>query len=507
MGITTYISPVTEVLDLVAKLLNQEFGVELEIAIALANSDKITAHFDQLKENCYVIAETLYVDKVYRNSYYSYYSSKLKEHYRTCIKLSFFDGEILESDFLDSSKIKHLQKKFWGFTILRPLIPFIIGRSVISPKALKEDGFDCCYSTFDTTVQGIKFFAKGFPHSSQDTETMSCAETTLWSTMEYFSNHYQEYKSILPSKLLETLRNVTSERQLPSGGLYIQQMSFALREYGFGTQVYSRDIFKDDIFEKLISTYVESKIPLIFDLDDGPKGKIGHALLCVGHDWVTDEEIDNLKPSTLFVEKYKNIAHNKNVKIYDWHSANKNFAFVDDNKPPYIKAPLSDPTKHYSEAWKDCKIKHFIAPLYPKIYLEAYKATTFLYSLLLEGRSQLNDNSNVLIKMFLSSSRTFKDNLILHQNMQSDLKDMLKEMQMPKFIWIAEISDKSLIKNKLANGIIVLDATEANTNNFRPLILANYQNHWLRVTEGGILLKTPFPLSPFEIYNHNISES
>ena len=99
----------------------------------------------------------------------------------------------------------------------------------------------------------MKFEVKGFPHSSQDAETISCAETTLWALMEYFGNKYPEYRPVLPSDIIKTLKQVSSERQVPSKGLNIQQMSFALKEYGFGTRIYSRHQYGSS-FENLLST-------------------------------------------------------------------------------------------------------------------------------------------------------------------------------------------------------------------------------------------------------------
>ncbi len=113
--------------------------------------------------------------------------------------------------------------------------------------------------------------------------------------MEYFGNKYSDYKPVLPSKIIKTLNNVTTERQIPLKGLNISQMSFALRDYGFGTRIYSRDDYGQD-FEWLISCYIESGLPVIIAMDNRPKGNIGHALLAIGHETIDNIKIDAITP-------------------------------------------------------------------------------------------------------------------------------------------------------------------------------------------------------------------
>lgn len=43
-------------------------------------------YFDNLKDDIYVLVEHPYVDKVYRDSYYNYYSSKNDVYHRDCIR-------------------------------------------------------------------------------------------------------------------------------------------------------------------------------------------------------------------------------------------------------------------------------------------------------------------------------------------------------------------------------------------------------------------------------------
>ncbi|MBN1618836.1 hypothetical protein JW887_05885 [Candidatus Dojkabacteria bacterium] len=323
----------------------------------------------------------------------------------------------------------------------------------------------------------MKFEIEGFPHASQDTETMTCAETTLWALMEYFGNRYPEYTPVLPSKINQALKQITYERQIPSPGLYLNQLSFALKEFGFGPRIYSQEEYKDE-FYRLVSCYVESGIPLIVAIENTTTGgEIRHAIICIGHDNISDSQINKLNE---YKPLYKDLIDGCNrlgVTLYDYDDIEKNFIFIDDNCPVYQEANLKKPASHYPNcAWHNCVISYFIVPLYKRIYLEAYEAKNFILRLLILGPRPLKGKSEILIRVYLASNRTFKDNLTKNETFSNDIKYMILETPMPKFVWIAEISDRNLIRNNLANGIIILDATEANTFSPKPLIFGAYDD-------------------------------
>jgi hypothetical protein len=371
--------------------------------------------------------------------------------------------------------------------VLRPTWPQIIGRNVISPAALKTTNFLTCTATYHTTANGQKFTVEGFPHSSQDTETITCAETTLWAIMEYFGNKYPDYKPTLPSKIVHTLKKISYERQLPSKGLLIHQLSFALREFGFGTRIYSRNEYGDE-FDSLLSCYIESGIPVIAAMENKT---IGHALLVIGH-----EKIDATKVGSDSIPE----------TIYDYNAIKKHFIFVDDNHPIYQKAPIETPALYYNDGrWKDCKINYFIVPLYTKIYLDAAEAKSWAFQFLQYLFKFLHCSiNNSVLRLFLASSRTFKDTIAFNATMQDNLKIFLMESVTPKFIWIAEISTKDLIKQNLANGIVVFDATEKNTSFWKPLILAAFKDNVVDLDKTGKLTKKTVPFSNFKIFEHNL---
>jgi hypothetical protein len=116
------------------------------------------------------------------------------------------------------------------------------------------------------------------------------------------------------------------------------------------------------------------------------------------------------------------------------------------------------------------------------------------------------DNTNLLIRFFLTSSRVFKANVSVNRTLNPDLKDLILEYVMPQYVWIAELTDRSLIKqeNPKAKGIIILDATEANIDFNKPLILAAYQGKVIVFDNSKQLEEHQIDIEPFNIFMDNL---
>lgn len=305
--------------------------------------------------------------------------------------------------------------------------------------------------------------------------------------LEYFGNRYAEYKPALPSQVNSILGKFSFERLVPSKGLTAGQISFALREYGFGVKIYSRNAYKDD-FDRLLKIYVESGIPVVGVIENNQG--IGHALNIIGRSNITKDNVDSLK-------SIKSIGNN--VNIFDFSDIDVDYIYIDDNYPPYRATKINTPASYYSDSrWKNCEVTNFIAPLYPKIYMEAGEARQTTISLI----EQLNiiANKDILIKTFLSSSRSFKNEIALNSSLNADAKELLLGISMPKFIWVTEITDKNLILQDLVNGMIVLDATEPKRFG---IIAALMENRYI-AHDLISLTKIELPLEPFSNYKNNL---
>lgn len=497
--------------EILIQVMNEDFQLSI-YRVKLSVKKLITEHIKRFSKDTKVVIERNYVDKVYRDSYYAYYASKRTGHQRNTIKLSFFSdvkNSITIASFLDKEQIDYLRDSYRGFIILRPTSPNIVGRSAIAPNLLDEHNFKVCLTRIPSSVVGLKVESYAFPFSSQDTGTISCAETTVWALMEYFANKYPEYSPMLPSKILSLLRTASTERQLPSSGLSIASISYLLKECGFGPKLYSYDEFKDDFFP-LLSCYIESGIPIIVAIDNAKAvedNKVnirkGHAVLCIGHENVTESIINETK----FLE-YPLKNGSGSIRIKDLDNVTKKFIFIDDNFPAYQLDSLGEPINRYlgiDDAWKFCAISHFIVPLHKKNYLEAFFAKKFVKELLTSQFCYYKDGKDICIRTFLCSARSYREYVLL-SNMHNELKTNILNKSFPKFIWVTEISN-NITKLGEASGLILLDATEANIEDFSPLIIAMYAGYIVQYDKDSkSIVSTPSKGCIFNIFDNNLKQ-
>ena len=493
--IQTYILSIEKLPAFLSDHFIQKFEINEEYSQNIIEK-KIRPELAKLKKNIWALVEFPYVDKMYRNTYYHYYASKLNDYERDTTRVSFFDREIKTEMFRDANRISLLQESYLGFLIIRPTLPDVIGRSALSPFALENNSFIACTTSINATANNLKFTVKAFPHASQDGQMITCAETTLWSMLEYFGNKYPDYKPLLPSQIHELLKKFSYKRQLPSDGLTTEQIAFVLREAGFGTMFYSKEKYGSEIFNSVLSTFIESGIPVIGVLKGA---EVAHASNIIGRQKDNREEI--LK-NPVFEE------NTSDLRIIDLNKVRRNYVFIDDNLPPYQLASLDTPASNYTEdKWKDCQLTNIIVPLYHRIYLDPIKARRNFISILKREVFTIDTEPKIL-RVFLASSRSYKQYIALNEQIDYDTKELILSLRMPKFIWVAEISEQASFAAGEINGILLQDATEPSkfVGNFQKMSVfcGLYKNEFfdnLHKTLEIIEVKD----SPFKKYIGNLS--
>ncbi|MEY3498733.1 MAG: hypothetical protein RL308_402 [Bacteroidota bacterium] len=434
---------------------------------------------DELNENIYCFIEYPYVDKVYRDSYYNYYASKHYTYQRDCIRVSLFDCEIKQNDFLDEKNHQKLRDNYLGYFVIRPTINALIGRSIIDPKAFIDNGVNICNCKTSTLVYGVKLDVEGFPYSSQDGESIKCAETTIWAIMEYFGTKYPDYKPALPGVIHITLKSVSVQRQLPSNGLTMDQISFALREFGFGTRIYSFDPYDEQIYS-IVDSYVESGIPVIIGLESK---NLGHVVICIGKK--NEDRIDYRR-----VKKRNLRINGSELNYYSTSDIPSLYVIQDDNLIPYRLIDLMKPGEHYDDdESKAYTIDSVVVPLYPKIYLESVVAKSLALEILKDTTVGYQMPTGFVFRFYLTSSRSFKRHIGELEYLDKDIKNSILITKMPKFIWISEFYNKTEYKKQIkkALALIVLDATEANRESIDALIFAGYPDRCVCVNENNFV--------------------
>jgi len=411
----------------------------------------------RLKENVWFVIERPYVDRHYRDTYYTFFSSKFKKTGRNCMRVHIFDGKITENDLL--YKTINLNDRYWGFFIIRPLTYHILGRSLISPKALLSDNFVCCLMKGRVSLLGNNLTVYGFPHIAQDTETHTCAESALWSYIEYFGSKYPQYKPLLPSKIIKTLLDSTEHRILPSIGLTERELAKCLNDNGFQCQIYSNVLYPEtNLFFRLLRTYVESGIPLLLFLANENDA---HAVLVIGH------EMDK---SFYDAEKYS--IYPEEDPWVDVSFVDKRMVFIDDNWPPYQIADISKPTAHYNEEMRDMSIKSFIVTLPVHVFLVAEKVYDFVSDIFNDPMVGLQSSDGKwFTRLLLTGSQSFKNFLSnVDDKMANEIKSPLLYLSLPKYIWLCELyRTDSFKENGYCSGLLLIDAT-SNGKSLTPIL-------------------------------------
>ncbi|WP_290797828.1 hypothetical protein [Flavihumibacter sp. UBA7668] len=213
---------------------------------------------------------------------------------------------------------------------------------------------------------------------------------------------------------------------------------------------------------------------------------------------------------------------NRGGELIDFSQIDRNYVFMDDNFPPFQLGPLDYPCQKYFtdeqqlEKWKDVNLTHIIVPLYSKIYLDAARARkNFLQifnSPALKQELGISVIGKHVIRIFLASSRSFKQHISLRTDLPDKEKVLLLGVPLPKFIWVAELSSPDAFAEGKCDGFFVQDATEPGEFSVKSqtfmhsLILGIFNKVIFRQDFGKFInIKVNFA-DPFNQYVDNLSD-
>lgn len=454
-----------------------------------------------------VVYEETYVDRVYRDSYYSYFASKYLNIPRNCNRLSLFKGIIEPEQFKDycCSNTDTMNQQFVGIIVLRPLKKREIGRTLLDPLKLSIEQCYARTTEFHFIILGHDLSIQAYPFASQDAETMTCAETTIWSILEYYGNRYAEYKTILPSDIIKELDRYSIERDLPSIGLDYYTVSELLKTFGFSPKIYARKAYSPKEYHRIFHYYIESGIPIAIGISGKHHGKkIGHSIVGIGH------AAERKALTEISLEKIDEIPIVDSADFYD------KYVIMDDNQIPYTVESYSAFTQ-YENTFVDI----FDVPLYKRIFLEASDAATNVKEILSsknilrkcidESRLHITQENPVILRLYLTSSRKYKK--IRASNSQHDAEKMLySNILCPKFLWVAELATFEGYQKEEIFGEIILDATASKSGDLDNLILLRYFSHvGIRMpSENTEILLSRFSKNtsdfvyPYPMYKNNL---
>lgn len=455
---------------------DKSFAIMLDIFSALfsyVESHNMKAFTFMQEEN--------YVDWVYRDSYYFYFSGKHFCYSRFCKRIFLF-ANTFDKPLLDLEP-DDLEKDFVGSIVIRPIPQRSVGRTLLNPKYFLGDAQ--CYvrgAEYNMVAFGKRVSVRAFPYSMQDGETATCAETTILNLLDYYSRSYPEYHYLLPSDINRIAKENGYERSLPTHGLKYEMISKAFCESGFYPRLYSSEKMPKDKFRRILYYYIESGIPLSLGVSAGVQNK--HSVIVIGHGKVNDKK-EQLQQNIYasYDKKSDNI-----VWICDAADIVNEFCIMDDNQMPY-KLAECNLYEQYQLMLGNYIIETMMVPLYKRMYLEASDASEIFKVIIasneygincadfecIEGGKSLGSQRNPLaVRIFMTSSRSLRkcrDKQFAHGN--EEVRSWYSTTVFPKFVWVCELSTVEMYSKEVI-GEIILDATSSADAYADSLIIAHY---------------------------------
>ncbi len=437
-----------------------------------------------------IICEPYYVDKVYRDEFYRYYSKKHFKISRNTKRLIFIEGKFTKEEFLSNHPADYVkvEKGLIGMVVLKPTQT--VGRMLINPHKMK---IPKCYlrtTEFEISAFGKLYTLEAFPFSGQDSEVMTCAEVNIWQIMEYFGSRYGDYNTLLPSKLFDYLNETSDVRMLPSDGLTVEQESFVFMRSGLSPKIYYRrsdyedgdryiiqELYSDPSFSEILNLYVESGVPILVNLRE--KNKIdgeNHSVTFIGHGYV-DFNITSIKQTRCeilnFSQKYIDSVRKKaynNISIFkSWERYNK-YVVMEDHSTPYQIKSLDN--LRFDKDGIKWELDSFVAPLYKHIFMlaeDAYKAVIQLIESSYEEIIDTIGSNEIIIRLYLTTSKAYKRFKVTTASALIE-KDFFANAIYPKFLWICEYGTLDSYCRHKAIGEFVLDATSSKHNTLEAVI-------------------------------------
>ena len=365
----------------------------------------------------YKLIEFPYVDRDFRSVYYSDLSKRHKQISRDCVRVHLFETEFSDHDLPKAG--------YLGFITLRQTPKYTIGRSYLSPRAVKHSPGYVVLSPYKVNILGQELSVNAFPWMQQDINVTVCAHVAAWSVMRYFSSRQPWYTDRNLAEVVSA--SLSPVRKIPSEGLTMGQMAHILNEIGFSTKIFPKTEVSKDLFPQIVYHYVESGIPVIANIAKE------HAMVIIGHGLV------------------KKTTGLNSPGITDASSLIDCFLSSDDNYLPY-----RDLTSDSGSGYSIDQIEGILVPLHDKMYITPVDLLELLLPQI-EKQSPIK-GKKLIRRVFLTSSRALKK-YAREKTTDTAYKAYIYKLNLPKFVWIVEYSEPKHYDDRKADYRLIVDST------------------------------------------------
>ena len=429
-----------------------------------------------------LLLEFPYYDSEYLSSFYSYYSKKFAVYEK------------------DSCRIHLLHNNlYYGFISIRPTTHYLnLGKSYISPSLFGSSQY-IMLSKFCANLLGSEYEVWAFPWMHQETDVSICAHIATWNILKYFGNEHKNFRDVTLGEIVNNTPE-NGNRKIPSKGLNLQQIADIFRVYNITPLVIRKkniiinDTDEDCIkeqkklkqlgynkeFKRELLSYIESGIPVV-----GAMFGRAHAITIIGH--------GKLNKATAVGSKGKYLFHDSSEYI-------DSIIVNDDNYLPYME--IESNTSSAKSPYFIEDIDFAVVPLYDRIYFEFTPMYERVKKYLEKGH--LNIPKEAVIRAYITSSNSLKKKSKQCVDMNSNLKKVIINLNLPKFVWCIDISSIDNYNQEKICARLVIDSTSCTYE----------ESPWLIVHDGEKIMyndgKTPQEqlesIIPYTMYKNNLRE-
>jgi hypothetical protein len=453
-----------------------------------------------------IVVERDYIDLDYRAGFARFYFMRHQDTDRRCIRLHFFSQRLNKRHLLNIPQ--NIIQGYLGFAVIRPLPGFRLGRSLLSSRLapeLPDDKltFITCKARCRANLAGNELNFDGVPWMEQDTLVSACASAAIWVASSYLASKFSpEFKEYCTPHITDmaTRYVITTGRAMPSVGLTVEQMMYAIQEMGYEPVPYepSSALYAVNIAYR----YVESGIPVIIAVQF-PRG--GHALTAVGHTynpklkpvyhhfkWTPDITLKYMRSSRFvpsFIVQDDAGGPFRRLELVDWNEA-VNSRLISKKDARMLSTAFSCVAvlDRGAGSQEVGFLKALIGPVPPGVTLDGEGAELrALFALATWYESlKLKPPSSFLLRTYLQRSNQLKARFGRRAAIASArFKREFRRHLMSKWVWVTEVAQPDeFVSNNRCFGLIVQDAaSHASSPDFFDLI-ALY-------LPGGLVTLTP----------------
>lgn len=462
-----------------------------------------------------VVVEDEYIDLDYRAGFARFHYLRHHDTPRRCKRLHFFSCQLTKEHMMDMPL--EIKGQYLGFTVLRPLPIAHLGRSLLSDRLAPVtqamgERYITCRTVCRANLAGNEIKFGGTPWMEQDTLVSACASAALWIASCYMSYKYHpEFKEYCTPHITDmaTRYNVELGRPMPSGGLTVEQMMYALQEMGYEPVPYVPN--SASVAHKICYRYVESEIPVIIVLGF-PGG--GHVVTAVGHAFNPQSRPkveqytygDNTQLSYCRTSDFAEglIVQDdaggpfRHLEFVEWDAATRHGLFR--RRGWFSKKQAKELRRSYgcvavldrgTATEQVVLAMALIVPLPPGITLDCSGAEVRAIDLVLNFLSYfgISHPNTLVFRTFLQLSNSLKEGFKPRPHTSRILSREIRRHTMSKWVWVTEVADiNELLARQQAMGQILQDcASHATAYDYFDLIAFHLPGFLVTVDQAATI--------------------